>query len=285
MGCVYRLQINLNGEGLMQHLFEVWEAFVSDVIAAPHVLLLSDYDGTLTPIVSRPDEAAIPVEVKEKLRILARKSSFSVGVISGRSLSEIKAMVGVEGIYYAGNHGLEIEGPGLKFVQPVAQATRSELAYIFQQLCNRLSSIRGVIVENKGLSLSVHYRLVMENQAAQVATIFREVTARWLDESKIRVSSGKKVWEVRPPVDWHKGKAVATIINEIKTRHGLERLLTVYLGDDATDEDAFAIIRRAQGWGVFVGAENPSSRADCFLNSTSEVITFLSRLIELKRGS
>ena len=90
------------------------------------------------------------------------------------------------------------------------------------------------------------------------------------------------MWEVRPPIDWHKGKAVETIIREKRSFLKSEQLLTIYLGDDTTDEDAFKIIHRPQGWSIFIGEENTSSNADYFLNSTSEVMTFLSRLHDLK---
>ena len=88
----------------MQHLFQSWGAFASDIRGTSHILLLSDYDGTLTPIVSRPEEAILSPEVREKLRALTEKPVFSVGIISGRSLSEVKSLVEIEGIYYAGNH-------------------------------------------------------------------------------------------------------------------------------------------------------------------------------------
>ena len=115
-----------------------------------------------------------------------------------------------------------------------------------------------------------------------VATVFQQITSPWLREGKIRVTSGKKVLEVRPPIDWHKGKAVDTIAKEVKKVRKLEQLLIIYLGDDTTDEDAFKVIHRPRGWSIFVGGENPSSNADYFLNSTSEVATFLSRLLGLK---
>lgn len=266
----------------MQYLFRSWESFSADIRAASHILLLSDYDGTLTPIVSRPDEAVLSPEARDKLRALAAKPTFSVGIISGRSLSEVKSLVGVEEIYYAGNHGLEIEGPGFKFIHSTAKAAQPKIQALLRQLSTKLADIKGTIVEDKGLSLSVHYRLVGKSDEEIVAQIFHEVTSPWLRDGKIRVTSGKKVWEVRPPIDWHKGKAVETIIKEKRSFLKSEQLLTIYLGDDTTDEDAFKIIHRPRGWSIFVSGENTSSNADYFLNSTSEVMTFLSRLHDLK---
>ncbi|MFC2004431.1 trehalose-phosphatase, partial [Chloroflexota bacterium] len=186
------------------------------------------------------------------------------------------------GIYYAGNHGLEIEGPGFRFTNPAARAAQAVIKDLVRQLSARLGNIEGVIVEDKGLSLSVHYRLVKKGDENVVAEVIHQITSPWLSEGKIRVTTGKKVWEIRPPIDWHKGKAVERIRNKIKVLLKCRQLLTIYLGDDTTDEDAFRTIHHPQGWSIFVGQENPSSNADYFLNSTSEVETFLSRLLELK---
>ncbi|MFC1995227.1 trehalose-phosphatase, partial [Chloroflexota bacterium] len=247
-----------------------------------HVLLLSDYDGTLTPIVSRPEEAVLSPEVREQLCTLAKNPAFSVGIISGRSLTEIKTMVGINDIYYAGNHGLEIDGPGLSFVSPVAKAAQAEIKELVRRLSAKLDGIEGVIIEDKGLSLSVHYRLVKKGEETRVAEIFQQITSSLLREGKIRVTSGNKVWEVRPPIDWHKGNAVETIRQKIEELLKLEQLLTIYLGDDTTDEDAFRIIRCPHGWSIFVGEENTVSSAEYFLSSTVEVMAFLSRLLESK---
>ncbi len=265
----------------MEYLFQAWAAFSADVKAAPHLLLLSDYDGTLTPIVGRPAEAILSPEVREKLYTLVQKTTSSVGIVSGRSMAELMSMVSIEGIYYAGNHGLEIEGPGLKYVSQRAELARTTIKDLAGQLSAALDSIGGVIVEDKGLSLSVHYRLVKEEEENAVAETFRRLTRPWLNEGQVRVSSGKKVWEVRPPIDWHKGKAVEAITREIKAFLKLEEVLTVYLGDDTTDEDAFRVVHRPQGWSIFVGGENPLSSADYFLKSTAEVEEFLSRVIGL----
>jgi trehalose-phosphatase len=269
----------------VQHLFECWENFASAVRTAPHILLLSDYDGTLTPIVGRPEEAVLPSRVKKTLLALAAHPDFTVGIVSGRLLSDAKALVGLKGIYYACNHGLEIEGPGLKLVNPIAESTQSEMEDIARQLSEKLAGIEGIIIEDKGLTLSVHYRMVSPNDEAKAAKLFRQVITPLLDTGRIRITSGKKVWEVRPPVDWHKGMAVQSI-SQMLSKAGVtgKGSLTIYLGDDITDEDAFKILHPPQGWGILIGQENQASAADYFLKSTDEVEVFLSRLLELKSG-
>jgi trehalose 6-phosphate phosphatase len=266
----------------VEHLFNSWQAFSADIRAASHVLLLSDYDGTLTPIVGRPRDAVLSPAVRDKLSALALKPDFSVGIISGRSLVELKYMVAIEGIYYAGNHGLEIEGPSLDYVSPDAEYAQATIQNLAGQLAEALENIAGVIVEDKGLSLSVHYRLVSEEEQADVAVIFKRVISSLADAGEIKITSGKKVFEVRPPIDWDKGKAVESIRRGIMSLLKLERLMTVYLGDDTTDEDAFSALHRPEAWSVYVGQELASSAADHFLDSTDEVEEFLSRLLELR---
>jgi trehalose-phosphatase len=265
----------------MQHLFQIWQDFVKDYRAVPHRLFLSDYDGTLAAIVGRPEDAKLSASANEKLKELSQKKHFSVGVISGRSLEEIKAKVGIEGIYYSGNHGLEIDGPGISYVQPQAEAARKVMKDLARQLAAALSHIGGVIVQEKGLSLSVHFRLVKPGNESSIAGVVKRITAPHVARGEIRVYPMKMIWEIRPPVDWDKGKATEFIGKEIKARLKLSRLLTVYLGDDATDEDAFKVLRRPEGWGIYVGGENRKSAAGYFLNSTAEVEELLNRLIDL----
>jgi len=266
----------------MEHLFNSWQAFSADCRAAPHILLLSDYDGTLTPIVGRPRDAVLSPAARNKLSVLAQRPKFTVGIISGRSLAEIKSMVAIEGIYYGGNHGLEIEGPGLDYISPEAELTRSIIKDLAGQLAAALENTIGIIIQDKGLSLSVHYRLVAESDINEVAETVRRITDPLCRERKIKVFPGKKVWEIRPPIDWDKGKAVESIRREIMSLLKLERVLTIYLGDDTTDEDAFRVLHRPEGWSVCVGRENTLSAADYYLNSTDEVAEFLSRLLELR---
>ncbi len=266
----------------MQHLFTVWQDFTKDARAASHILLLADYDGTITPIANRPEEAALTDSVRRKLEQLAGKPGISTGIISGRSLAEVKSIAAIEGIYYSGNHGLEIEGPGLSYLNPQAAAARPVFKALARDLEAALKDITGVIVQEKGLSVSVHYRLVLKDREKAVAEIVRRLTLPLIAGGKIRVFAMKKLWEIRPPVEWDKGKAVETIAGEIIKTRKIKSLLTVFLGDDTTDEDAFRVVRRPSGWSVFVGGAKEDSAAEYYLDSPAEVEEFLARLIELK---
>ncbi len=266
----------------MEHLFKVWPDFSADCRAASHILLLSDYDGTLAPIAPRPQDAVLSPGMKDRLTAMAQKPAFSVGVISGRAISEIRAMVGIEGVFYAGNHGLEIEGPGISYVTPEAGKVLAIMKELAGQIIEELAGIDGVIIQDKGLSISVHYRLVASGEERVVTDIVHRLTTVLCNEGKIRVFAGKKVWEIRPPVDWDKGKAVEAIAREIKKIRKLKRLLTIFLGDDITDEDAFKVVQRPEGWSIYVGLETTSSAAGYYLSSTDEVETFLNRLTGLK---
>jgi trehalose 6-phosphate phosphatase len=266
----------------VEHLFQAWQDFLIDYRAAAHALFLADYDGTLAVIVGRPEEAVLSAGVRKKLRTLAGKSEISVGVISGRAIKEVKAMVGIEGIYYSGNHGLEIEGPGLKYIHPQAGKARITMKNLAAQLEEALGNINGVIVQEKGLSVSVHYRLAKPEKESTVTAAVKRITAPHIAKGEIRVYPMKKLWEIRPPVDWDKGKATGYIGGVIKAKLKLSSLLTVYLGDDTTDEDAFKVLRRPEGWSIYVGGENKTSAAGYYLESPEEVEALLSRLIELR---
>ncbi len=258
----------------MKHLFESWPEIQVKLRQAEKILLLSDYDGTLTPIVSTPQEALLAGEMREQLQTLSAGDNLKIGIISGRQLSDLKELVALEGIYYAGNHGLEIEGPGCFFIHPDCLRTRNCLIQIAKTLEERLAAIDGVIIEDKGLSLSLHYRLVKNDFVTQVKGIFYQVCRSYKIRKQIKVTYGKKVLEVRPPVGWDKGKAVHFLTQKALT--GGQNHLTLYLGDDQTDEDAFEALME-NGISIRVG-ENQTSHAVYFLNSPAEVKEFLARL-------
>jgi trehalose-phosphatase len=244
------------------------------------VLLLCDYDGTITPIVERPEMADLSEKTRQLLQTLARQSSFTVGILSGRALADLRQRVDISGIIYAGNHGLEIEGPGIGLVNPLAEEMRPALHLINQVLNKALAPIRGVQVEDKGLTVSVHYRMVEEGKSEEVRNIFERVIANARSLGKVITTSGKKVYEVRPAVKWDKGEAIAFLIDKYGTTKTKKGLLPIFLGDDQTDEDGFRVIEKHDGVSVFVGEQTNNSKARYYLKAPAEVEQFLERLAQ-----
>lgn len=266
---------------MLEHLFSAWPQVVKQLKSARHILLLADYDGTLTPIMDRPEMANLAKDTRQLIQALARRQGFTVGIISGRALEDLKERVGISGIIYAGNHGLEIEGPGISFVNPVAEELKPILRIMQHVLSGALETIKGVFVENKGLSLSVHYRLAEEHRAGEVEKIVKKVAGGAEAAGQARITAGKKVYEVRPAVNWDKGTAIKLLMKKYGKGGRRSGLAVVYFGDDLTDDDAFRVIEAyGQGISVFVGEAEARSAARYFLRSPTEVALFLDILIE-----
>lgn len=268
----------------MENLLSVWPKVVQELRNARHILLLADYDGTLTPIVDRPELANLSEDTRQLLQALARYRHFTLGIISGRALAELKNKIGINGVIYAGNHGLEMEGPGVSFTNPSAEEARPVIRTMYQLLSEALRTIRGVIVEDKGLTLSVHYRLVEKNKTKEVKDIFDRIVGGAQVLGKIKITSGKKVYEVRPAVAWDKGKAIKLLMKRYGKGGRNSGLLPIYLGDDFTDEDVFKVMARyGNGISVFVGDESRDTAARYFLKSPMEVERFLGLLLKHAR--
>jgi len=200
---------------------------------APSLSLFLDFDGTLTPIVDNPAEARLDGHMRRVLTVLSNLPDVLMVVISGRALSDLRARIGIDRVVYAGNHGLEIVGEGVRFIEPFAAAKRELLSRISQILANSLRDILGVEVEYKGLTASVHYRRASPAHYRDIEIIVRNaVTA---SVSPFCVSAGQMVWEILPKSDWHKGAAVCWINSRLAGKGAV----SIYLGDDQTDETAF----------------------------------------------
>ncbi len=265
----------------MRHLFLEWKNVVSRFNGRVLFIFL-DYDGTLSPIVNRPRDAVLPKRTQRVIQELARSFDCKVAVISGRELSDVKKRVGVEGIVYAGNHGLEIEGPQIRFKSFAPPRWRAFINRLYLTLSQRFATVPGVIVENKGLTLSVHYRLVPEEGRADVKTIFHETLIVPAVKNKVSIRTGKCVLEVRPPTAWDKGKAVAWLLARQEFCSAGKPVLPIYVGDDVTDEDAFKAIRK-KGVGIFVG-EPRQTHAQLYLRNDQEVCDFLRRVSRERKG-
>ncbi len=239
--------------------------------------LFLDYDGTLTPIVARPDLAMLGAEMRQSLANLAR--SYPTAVISGRACADVRHAVDLEGFYYAGNHGLEIEGPGIEsLTHEAAQACLPALREVYRTLAERLADIEGILIEDKTLSLSVHYRNVA---AGQVERIAQAVDAALAEHAALMRRDGKKVFEIRPDIDWDKGRAVLWLLQA--TGLDGEDVVPIYIGDDITDEDAFhALHARGNGLPIIVLDDPRETEAEYVLRGIDEVNWFLERLVELR---
>jgi trehalose-phosphatase len=252
---------------LLESLDEVGAA----VESASHLAIFLDFDGTLAPIVESPRLAQLPLGTRATLERLARRGDCTLGVVSGRSLDDVRRRVGIDGLIYAGNHGLEISGGGLHFDEPTAVALKTDVGGAVGVLAPLLGRVEGALVEPKGLTASVHYRRVDAADRDEVERVVRRVVPE--DHPTLVVVAGKMVWEVRPRVVWNKGKAVGWI----RERLGLGQALTFYLGDDRTDEDAFAQVGRFVT--ARVGPPQPT-RAGYRLadpGEVAEVLAWLSR--------
>lgn len=242
---------------------------------AERLLLLTDFDGTLAPIVRDASRADISSTTRRLLRALSRYPGVRAGVVSGRALSWLRQRVNVAGLIYVGNHGMEIEGPGLRFVHPLARRHTASLLRLARELRLALGEISGAWVEAKRLTLSIHWRAVLPRDVPAFHRLTRQVLAPWVLSRKIRLTTGKRVLEIRPPIDWDKGKAVAWLI----ARH---RGLAWYLGDDRTDEDAFRAVNRLRGVSIVVGPRAAPTAAQWRLRSPYEVALLLNRLLRAR---
>ncbi len=239
------------------------------------LFIFLDYDGTLAPIAQKPAYAVLPKQTKDLLRNLSKNPRYRIAVISGRDIKDVIRLVGLSGIIYGGNHGLELAGPRVRFKSPVSKKHRTIIAKISRVLHNKLRHIKGILIQNKGLSLSVHYRLVSNKNIRMVKSIFYEATALNLRQNEIRVRLGKMLFEAYPPVKWDKGKAVLWLLHNISFSDNAQAF-PIYIGDDVTDEDAFRVLENS-GLTVFVGKPKKTD-AQYYVKNTDEVFGFLKML-------
>jgi trehalose 6-phosphate phosphatase len=237
--------------------------------------LFLDYDGTLSPIAARPEEARLPAPTRRVLSALA--ALCPVAIVSGRARADVESLVGLEGIVYAGCHGFDIAGPGITPPRhPDAERALPTIAFLAAALRAKLGGIDGVLVEDKRYSVAVHTRRVAPGREDEVRA---EVVAHAARHPAVRLTGGKKVLELQPRADWDKGRAVLWLLGALR----LDRpdVVPIYMGDDQTDEDAFRALAGI-GVGIVVGGgEGRDARvswADYALADTREALLFLQAL-------
>lgn len=237
-----------------------------------------DFDGTLSDIVDDPDTARPAAGAAEALQRLA--ALCPVAVLSGRDLADVTERVGLPGIWYAGSHGFELTAPdGTHHQNDAAAAAIPVLGQVAAQLRDQLGSIPGVVVEHKRFGVAVHYRNAARDRVGEVAAAVRAAG----QHHALRVTTGREVIELRPDIDWDKGKTLRWVIDHLRhagSKAGSEHLMPIYLGDDITDEDAFDAVRH-DGVPIVVRHTGDGDRATAALfalDSPARVTEFTDRL-------
>ncbi|MBZ0170102.1 putative glycosyl hydrolase/MT2062 [Candidatus Methylomirabilis lanthanidiphila] len=252
----------------MRWLWSQWAQVAAEIVSSSHTVLLLDYDGTLTEIAPTPDQATLPASTRSVLRELSHHPRITVAVISGRPLDELRRLIRVRDLIYIGNHGLEMEQDGRQAGVIVPRSSQEAVARIRSQLASLVAEIPGVLVEDKGLSVSLHYRLVPHRLESHLMGVFARKIFPLARSSGLTVLHGKKVIELRPRLNWTKGHAALWVIKQIRRRS----VLPIYIGDDVTDEDAFRTL--AEGITIRVGAHG-ESKAHYYVRGVKEVAAFL----------
>jgi trehalose 6-phosphate phosphatase len=245
-----------------------------DQILAParghRVAVFLDYDGTLTSIVSHPEDAFLSDSMQQTLQDLAAR--VPVAILSGRDLDDVRERVGIENVVYAGGHGFDIAGPrGLR--RQMAREFLPKLDTAEKKLQEALGGISGARVERKRFSIATHYRNVKEENVPRVRQAVGEVAWR---HRELRKMTGKKVHELQPDIDWDKGRALIWLLETLGLEGG--NVFPIYIGDDRTDEDAFRALKQ-RGIGILVSEKPRFTAARYSLKNPAEVERFLRALI------
>ena len=280
MGREYHYRTDSIEEELMVYLFSDRDR-LREILKDKSIYLFLDYDGTLVPIRNTPDPARsiLPLSQRNLLRNIMKRGIL-LAIVSGRSLKDLKRMAGIKGVIYSGNHGMEIEGPGIRFKYPVKAGLRQTVKRLGHEIQKGLGKIKGVFVEDKGLTFSVHYRLAKRTDIPKVKTIVVAAARPYVKRGQIAVNEGKKILEVRPAVKWDKGKMVSWLINGKRLKPS--SALPVYIGDDTTDEDAFRTLG-PKGITIFVGKPR-HSHARYYIKSPAEVRRLLKTILTIRKG-
>ncbi|MGH3853363.1 MAG: trehalose-phosphatase [Pseudonocardiaceae bacterium] len=261
----------------LPHALRDGERFAA-ALAGRRLAVFLDYDGVLTPIVDRPQDAVMSESMREAVRALARRCP--VCVVSGRDRAVVQRLMGVDDLVVAGSHGFDIWSPREgTLAHPAASGFDDLISEVTGRLRAVVDAIPGAVLEPKRASVAVHYRLADPERHAAVTALVNDLLAEY--SGRLKVTPGKRVYELQPQIDWNKGKAVLYLLRMLDL--DADDVAALYLGDDITDEDAFRALA-GRGIGIIVGhpddpeVANRATAADFALESPAQVERFLTTL-------
>lgn len=259
----------------MQHLLRNWDE-LRNLFADP-IFFTSDFDGTLIPIENDSGRSELSDEIREDLVKLS--DYCPVAIVSARSLEDLKSRVGIENIYYSGNHGHEISGPDVDFVSEEGRKAQTEISKICKEIRRETNALDGVQVIDKGFTASIDYRSLDKEYLPQLMKIMNEKIDLLIEGGTVETIHSKNSVEIRPSGGWDKWKAVSLLQ---KVTGFEEEMFTIYLGDDVADEDVFIGLGES-GLGILVSSENKETAAQFRLNGADEVEIFLNKFLDLMK--
>ena len=254
-----------------EYLYDSWFKIEKKLKETSKIFLMLDYDGTIAPIVKKPELAKLNPKTKKILRKLLGKDRLKIAIVSGRSITQLKKFVSLKGLYYVGVHGLEIAGPSINFKHPDAVKLKPILVKAYKATIKKMGEIKGVLVENKGLTFAVHYRLTSKKDVLKIRKKIREIHVKY---SGLKILKGKKVLEFIPNLKWDKSSAVQFLLEKFDFN-----FFPIYFGDDLTDESVFKTFKN-KGLMVVVG-KRKNSAAKYYVKNVGEVLSFLDKISKI----
>ena len=235
------------------------------------LVLLFDYDGTLTPIVEHPDLAILSRRTRQLLAGLASRPRVCVGIFSGRELGKLESLVQVPNVYLAGTGGMELDLRGLRISHPHADRIAGIMNRLALRLEAQMAAFSGAWLEKKRLGLTVHYR----HLPVQMLDSLEEAVANAMTEStnEVRIVRGPKAWEIMPAKGWNKGMAIRLMLADI----GAASDILFYAGDGDNDSEAIEEVVAMGGSTVGIGPDAPAAAA-CRLPNHAALLSFLGNL-------
>ncbi len=241
------------------------------------LFFLADFDGTLVPIRRDPAKVVLSLRVRRLLEVLSQR--MPVAIISGRPLTFLEKAIAIPNIILAGNHGLEIHMRDQSFRHPQAVVGAKRIRLLARRLKRVFQGIPGVLIEDKGLTLTFHYRMVVPRLREVVCEKFYEIVGPVLENDLLRVNQGKMCLEVKPNIDWGKEKAILWILDAYLQNYPEKPVLPVFIGDDETDRVAITLIKKV-GVSFFRGERARGIQATYCVPTHEGMIRLLKYLAE-----